>query len=67
MELHIHGVGFEPTRLSTVELKSTPLDHSGIRALIKFATNSFNLCKRDFFILLCVGNKGAGAPLKPQS
>ena len=30
----MHEVGFEPTSLSTVELKSTPLDHSGIRAKI---------------------------------
>ncbi len=26
------GVGFEPTKLSLVDLKSTPLDHSGIPA-----------------------------------
>ena len=26
------GVGFEPTSLATVDLKSTPLDHSGIPA-----------------------------------
>ena len=28
----MHGVGFEPTRLSPADLKSAPLDHSGIRA-----------------------------------
>ncbi len=26
----MRGAGFEPARVSTVELKSTPLDHSGI-------------------------------------
>ena len=36
MNLHslMHGVGFEPTRLSPSDLKSDPLDHSGIRAII---------------------------------
>ena len=29
----MHRVGFEPTRLSPPELKSGPLDHSGICAL----------------------------------
>ena len=29
----MHGVGFEPTRLSPADLKSAPLDHSGIHAL----------------------------------
>ena len=28
----MHEVGFEPTSLSTYDLKSYPLDHSGIRA-----------------------------------
>ena len=28
----MHGVGFEPTRLSPHDLKSCPLDHSGIHA-----------------------------------
>ena len=28
----MHGVGFEPTRLSPYDLKSYPLDHSGIHA-----------------------------------
>lgn len=32
LSLGLHGVGFEPTRLSTAELESAPLDHSGIRA-----------------------------------
>ena len=29
------GVGFEPTSANTVDLKSTPLDRSGILAKIK--------------------------------
>ena len=28
----VHGVGFEPTRLSPAVLKTAPLDRSGIRA-----------------------------------
>ena len=28
----LHRVGFEPTRLSPYDLKSYPLDHSGIHA-----------------------------------
>ena len=28
----MHEVGFEPTSTNTVELESTPLDHSGIHA-----------------------------------
>jgi hypothetical protein len=34
----MHGVGFEPTRLSPADLKSAPLDHSGIRAQIMLLT-----------------------------
>ncbi len=34
----MHGVGFEPTRLSPADLKSAPLDHSGIRAEIVLLT-----------------------------
>ena len=30
--VEVHGVGFEPTSTYTVDLKSTPLDHSGIQA-----------------------------------
>ena len=30
------GVGFEPTQLSLAELKSAPLDHSGIPALASY-------------------------------
>ena len=30
----MHGVGFEPTRLSPCDLKSHPLDHSGNRAKV---------------------------------
>ena len=28
----MHGVGFEPTRVATIELESTALDHSAIHA-----------------------------------
>ena len=35
----LHGVGFEPTRLSPYDLKSYPLDHSGIRAYIGWDSN----------------------------
>ncbi len=38
----MHGVGFEPTKLSLAELKSAPLDHSGIRASI-MCCQHFNL------------------------
>ena len=34
----MHGVGFEPTRLSPADLKSAPLDRSGIRAEIVLLT-----------------------------
>ena len=30
----LHGVGFEPTHPKIVDLKSTALDHSAIRAFI---------------------------------
>ena len=33
------AVGFEPTRPKPVDLKSTPLDHSGTLADNKFSTN----------------------------
>ena len=34
------GVGFEPTRLSPCDLKSHPLDHSGIPALKSLKKNA---------------------------
>ena len=35
----LHEVGFEPTRPKPDDLKSPPLDHSGIRAY-----NTINFC-----------------------
>ena len=31
--INMPGVGFEPTRANTADLKSAPLDHSGNQAL----------------------------------
>ena len=42
----IHGVGFEPTRPKPADLKSAPLDHSGIRACL------FNLSWPNIFRFL---------------
>ena len=39
------GVGFEPTHLSIDDLKSSPLDHSGIPAHKKFK-NSMELLEK---------------------
>ena len=39
----MHGAGFEPARLSTYELESYPLDHSGIRADQYYAIDIFIL------------------------
>ena len=39
----VPGVGFEPTQLALADLKSAPLDHSGIQASLLLMYNLMSL------------------------
>jgi hypothetical protein len=50
----MYGVGFEPTSLSTVELESTPLNHSGIHTYIYIQRDLFKLYLILYLIFIVV-------------
>ena len=50
----MHEVGFEPTHLTILELKSSALDHSAIRA--SFPHRNFNKMAISQYIILIILN-----------
>ena len=44
----MHGVGFEPTRIATADLKTAPLVHSGNRASYTSYMDGITLNRIDY-------------------